>query len=147
MEANEFSYKENGISFYIRFVGLNEDPAQFEIVTSESDPLKGDLITIKSETIVPYNTNLFYEPIPFEFLKTYETKPQLIVEVDGLPAVCHNLTCDFTYTESVGEVTAFTFDTTSKLLTVTGTNLPTSIDKIRQINYAMSPCTIQTSTL
>ena len=79
---------------------------------------------IRSETIYPYGTNLFYNPVPFEFLKTYEEKPQLIVKVGDQPAVCHNMTCDFTYTEPTGEITAVTYDKTSKKLVITGTNLP-----------------------
>lgn len=97
----------------MRFQGLNEDPGQFEIVSSESSPLtagEDGNITYFSNTTVPYGTNLFYEPIPFEMLRTYETEPQLIVSVGNLPAVCHNLTCDFTYTLPEGEVTSFTFD-------------------------------------
>jgi hypothetical protein len=61
-------------------------------------------------THVPYSTNLWYDPIPFEMLKTYETEPQVLVQIGDLPAVCHNLTCDYTYVEAVGEITAFTFD-------------------------------------
>jgi hypothetical protein len=57
-------------------------------------------------------------------LKTYEEKPQLIVKVGGEPAVCHNMTCDFTYTEPHGEITGVTYDKASKKLTITGTNLP-----------------------
>lgn len=80
-------------------------------------------------------------------LKTYETEPQVIVKVKDLPAVCHNLTCDFTYTEPVGEVESFTFDETTKKLVITGTNLTDSLDQIRYIEYALSTCTVDESTL
>ena len=57
-------------------------------------------------------------------LKTFEEKPQIVVEVDGLPAVCHNLTCDFTYIEAVGEIASFTYDEGTNELVVVGTGLP-----------------------
>jgi hypothetical protein len=47
------------------------------------------------------------------------------VSVDGEPAVCHNMTCDFTYVKAAGEVTAATFDPATKKLVITGTALPT----------------------
>jgi hypothetical protein len=43
-------------------------------------------------------------------LRTYEVKPQLLVSVDDLPAVCHNMACDFTYMPPVGNVKSFTYD-------------------------------------
>ena len=58
-----------------RFSGLNENPGQFSIVSSDSSPLTAKNIVFKAETIYPYGTNLWYNPIPFEFLKTYEEKP------------------------------------------------------------------------
>jgi hypothetical protein len=89
-----YSYKENGQSFLIRFLGLNEDPGQFTLADSETNPLGGTNITYGGYTIVPYGghastynesdntthtnetgTNLFYEPIPFEFIRTFEELP------------------------------------------------------------------------
>jgi len=60
------------------------------------------------------STDLFFEAVPFEMMRTYETQPQIIVKVGELPAVCHNLNCNFTYTMQVGEVTAFTYTTRSR---------------------------------
>lgn len=94
-ESYTHGWKQNGIDVFIRFSGLNENPGQFELISSEADPLSGDNVTISSTTVQEYSTNLFYQPIPYEFLHTYETKPQLIVTVNNEMAVCHNLTCDF----------------------------------------------------
>jgi len=60
-------------------------------------------------------------------LRTYETEPQLIVTVGGTPAVCHNMTCDVTYIDTEGEITGSSFNSETGTLTITGTNLPTSI--------------------
>jgi hypothetical protein len=104
--------------------------------------LKGLDLKFEQETVREYGKNLLFEPIPFEMLKTYETKPQVIVNVNGLPAVCHNVTCDFTYGPNVGEVTAFTFDAASKKVSITGTDLPTKAEDIQVIMYAMSKCKV-----
>jgi len=118
-------------------------------VPSESDPLKAGEegnITFFSNTTVPYGGSLFFEPIPFEMLRTHETQPQLIVTVNDLPAVCHNLTCDFTYIAAVGEVTSFVFDQTTSKLTLTGTDMPLIAD-IDKVEFALSRCQIDEGTL
>lgn len=96
---------------------------------------------------MPYSSNLFYEPIPFEMLRTYETEPQLIVTVNDQPAVCHNLTCDFTYILPEGEITAFTFTELTKKLVITGINLPSVISNISSVEFALAYCTVDESTL
>ena len=93
-------------------------------------PLGGTNLTFISNTTVPYSDNLFYEPVPFEFLRTFEEKPQLIVTVNDVPAVCHNLTCDFNYTEPVGQITNFLFNHITKVLTLEGVSLPNTTDDI-----------------
>ena len=146
-EAYDVPYKENGVGFYLRFQGMNEDPGQFSIVNSDLTPLTGENIVFEQETIVPYGTNLFYEPIPFEFLKTYETKPQIIVSVDNLPAVCHNLTCDFTYIEPVGEVSSFTFTEATKKVVLTGLSIPINAVDIKSVTFAKANCIVDSATL
>lgn len=117
------------------------------MVSSEDNPLVGTNITYYSNTTVPYSTNLFYEPIPFEFIRTYEEEPQLIVTVNDVPAVCHNLSCNFTYVEPVGEITAFTYDHSTKVLVITGTDLPNVTSNISSVDFAHTHCTIDDTTL
>ena len=101
-----------------------------------------------TETITPYNNaNIFYEPIPFELLRTYEHKPQLNITVDGYPAVCKNLDCDFAYINPRGEIAGFTYDSSSRKLEITGTSLPTTLSEIRNISFASSLCDINKSTI
>lgn len=146
-DGGVYPYNENGKAFLIRFNGMNADPDQFEIVSSETTPLEGDNLTFYSNTTVPYSSNLFYEGIPFEFLRTYETEPQVLVTVNGEPAVCHNLTCGFKYIEPTGEITSFTFDESTKKLVITGIDLPASMDGITSVEYALSYCTVDESSL
>jgi hypothetical protein len=67
-----------------------------------------------------------------------------LVEVDGLPAVCDGLACDFTYIANKGEVTAFTFDESTKKLVLTGIDMPTG-DDIESVVFAQSTCTVDTA--
>jgi len=41
-----------------------------------------------------------FEPIPMEMLYTSATRPQILVEVDGVSAACANLNCDYLYIDS-----------------------------------------------
>lgn len=86
-----------GRGMWIHFKGLDANPGQFQIVNSEEDPLRGDDFKLEYNTVLPYSTNLFYDPVPYEFLKTFETKPQVTVMVDGLHAACHSMECDYSY--------------------------------------------------
>ena len=74
-DVSHYPYVDNGKAFMVRFNGLNKDPAQFNIVSSETNPPKGTNLTYYSNTTVPYSSNLFYEGIPFDFIRTYETEP------------------------------------------------------------------------
>jgi hypothetical protein len=79
-DTNEFPSYSNymmGRSWLIRFIGYNKDPGQFVIVSAEDDDaLTGtDENSFYSNTTVEYGSSLFYEPVPFEFLRTYEETP------------------------------------------------------------------------
>lgn len=80
-------------------------------------------------------------------LRTYETEPQVLVTVGDYPAVCHNLTCHFGYTEPEGEVTGYTYTPSTRLLELTGTDLPADTSLIRHVEFGHSLCTIDESTV
>jgi hypothetical protein len=129
-----------GKEFYIDFSSYNEDPGQFEIVSYEDDPLVGT-ITYYGETVVPYGKNLMFWPVPFEMLETYEEKPQVLVEIDDMPAVCHSMDCSFMHIPAVGEVTSFTYTDATKVLSMQGNQLPGALKDIQSITFAGSTCT------
>ena len=135
-----------GVNYMVEFNGMNEKPPALKIITNKENPLTGPNIVIATpKIIVPFGTNLFYEPIPFEMIKTYETKPQVIVNVGDMPAVCKNLTCDFMYTTPVGELTEFTYTKATKVLVMTGTDLPELNADIQKVWYAMTECIVDKS--
>lgn len=73
--SSRYSEGGSGRGLYLDFQGLNADPGQFEFVNSDTDPLTGDGVEFVAKTVEPYSTNLFYDPIPYELLKTFETTP------------------------------------------------------------------------
>jgi hypothetical protein len=91
-------YPEDGRDIYIRFIGLNMDIPQFQVISSPDDPLIANKAVLNSTTFIDYNTsNIFYEPVPFEFLYTNEKSPQVIVSIEGIEAVCDSLNCNYNY--------------------------------------------------
>ena len=79
------------------FDGFNENVPKCDIVSDSTTPLTGANVVLKSEIIRPYGQSLMFEPIGLEFLYSDAQAPQVLVDVDGLPALCVNLNCDYTY--------------------------------------------------
>jgi hypothetical protein len=81
-----------------------------KIISGVDEPLTGANLVSNNTKFIEADQNLiFYEAIPFEMLRTYETKPQIKVQVGDYPAVCKNLECDYHYIEPVGLITNFTY--------------------------------------
>lgn len=89
-----------------------------------------------------------FSPIGLEFLYTSVTKPQVLVSIDDLPALCVNLNCDYQYVASTSKVTQQTYDTATKVLTVTGTDLPLTDVTVTfgGVDCAASPAPTYTAT-
>lgn len=113
----------------IRFVGLNYDVPQMELIDGELEVVKGNSPFFNYTTWIQWDpTRIFYEPVPFEFLYTEESDPQVIVHVDGVEAVCHSLDCGYRYKEPSSIITNVELD--GNTLSITGTNLPTTIKTV-----------------
>ena len=117
-----------GRDILIRFMSYNADPAQLTLKSASSPVLAGGdpskPVPLKSTTLTPYSTNLFYDPIPFEWLYTNESTPQVIVTIDGQIAICASLQCGYTYTGTPPLITGFSLN--GLTLTITGTSLATT---------------------
>lgn len=60
-DGPKYNYVEDGRDIYLRFVGLNFDINQFEIVSSDEDPIVGTEAKTNFTTILPYDpTHIFY---------------------------------------------------------------------------------------
>ena len=65
-----------------------------------------------------------FNSIGTEFLYSDANSPQVLVTIDGLEAFCPALNCDYKYVAaSTAKITGQAYDTATKVLTVTGTNL------------------------
>lgn len=91
-------------------------------MTGVVSPLVGASVTTSSSTPIEYGQSIFYENIPFEWLYTAETKPQILITVNGLPAVCQAEDCGFSYVVPTSEITAFSVS--GNTLTIDGTGFP-----------------------
>ena len=139
-EEPKYPYAQNGRAFWLRYYGKNEDIGQAQIMSASVTPLGGDHLNFYANTTLPYGKNLFYEPIPFEWLRTYEEQPQVEVYVNGTAAVCHHLNCGYAYVEPVGEVQSFLYEDDTRKLNISGTNLPQSSEGVRYIEFAKTRC-------
>jgi len=75
-----------------------------------------------------YGQSLLFEPIPMEMLYTAATRPQILVEVDGVPAACKNVNCDYLYIAETSSVDSMSISGND--ITIQGTNLPTDIENV-----------------
>ena len=72
-------------------------------------------------------------------LYTAATRPQVLVNVDGMPAACANLNCDYMYEETDALITSQAIN--GNTLTITGANLPTSLVDVRLGDVGCGPTT------
>jgi hypothetical protein len=144
-------YLANAMDLEIHFYGLNSDPAQYSIERAvvgaplSSDPALSGGPARTGTTTVPKSNNVFFHSIPFELLRTVETDQQVSMTVDGVPAACHNLNCQYNYVAAPGQVDFFSFDQASGVLNVTGTSFPVEAE-IDTIIFADSHCTISSAS-
>lgn len=109
-------------------------------------PLVGQNLVLTSETLHEYGQNLFFEPIPQEFMVTPAMAPQVLVEIDGVPAACASLNCDYLYANSVAEITAISL--TGLDLSITGTGfVDAELIDVRLGEVSCGPTTPTSATL
>ncbi len=66
----------NGLALDLDFRALGADPGQFSIISSSVTALQASgTLVYTSTTTQPYSTNIFYEPVPADMLRTFETTP------------------------------------------------------------------------
>lgn len=124
----ENGYFQNARKFAIQFLGIHQDMPQCFLSSGQTDPLEGANPVLLARTTMEYGQSLLFEPIPMEMLYTAATRPQILVEVDGVPAACKNVNCDYLYiaeTSSVDSMSIFGND-----ITIQATNLPTDIENV-----------------
>jgi hypothetical protein len=113
--------------------------------TNMNNPLMNRTnIQYEATTVEDFNANYFYEPIPYDFLYLPNLNPAINVQVNGVEAICatSDMDCSYEYIEPTALITSY--DLQGTLLTIGGTNLPTS--NIRLITFANNVCNVVSAT-
>jgi hypothetical protein len=125
-----FAHPENGISYMIWFYGMDYEVPLCHIQSSEDDPLDGDMSMRPNVTVIQtYAESLFFSTIPLEMVYTDSLTPQVLITVDGMPALCLDLNCDYTFIESESLVESQSLSDDS-LLTLNGVMLPNATSDV-----------------
>ena len=114
-----------GVAFEIYFNEVDVEVDQFVLHSSYEAPLVGKDLVYGARKVRGFGDSLVWQVIPGEYFYTRETNPQVIVQIDGMPALCTGLLCDFTYYEGASVVTAFTLS--GRSLSITGDQLETPL--------------------
>jgi len=85
---------------------------------------------------VPFGESLYWQVIPGEYFFTRETTPQVIVNVDEMPALCTGLQCDYQYIQGEALITGFQMVSDTELR-IEGVNLSTPL----RVQFANLECT------
>jgi hypothetical protein len=104
-DFGKFLYNVNGRNIFLRFDELDYNPALCAFESDVKTPLTGNNPTFPSEIVTAYGSGILFAPIGLDFLYTSVTKPQVVVDIDGLAALCVNLNCDYSYVASASQVT------------------------------------------
>ena len=76
VDTQEYGTWSIGRSLELIFEGEHGGaPGQFKFIEDEYCSLSGNQITLEQEVTQAAGTNIFYDVIPFEMLRTYETEP------------------------------------------------------------------------
>ena len=76
--------------------------------------------------------------MPFDDLYTNEVAPQILIDINGMPALCTTLDCGYTYETPTAELTTMTV-TDDSTVEIQGTALPT---ELTAVVIGSTPCTI-----
>lgn len=117
---DNFQWNSMGVDFNIYFSGVGQNLNQFEFHSSIDDPLSGENIEFKAREAREGGQGLVWDVIPAEHFFTYETEPQVIVQVDDMPALCTGLNCNFSY--FVGNSIIDDFSLSGNRLSISGSN-------------------------
>lgn len=141
----------DGIHFFFMIPSNLYVPGSSFII--DSSTLTGGYVEFSGGTntvIVNSNVNytpgssIYYPVIPSDYLRTYQTSPQITVDIDGVRAVCRG-SCNFTVKSPpvYPELTALSV--TGQVLTIIGTKFNTT-QGATTVSIGHGPCAITSVT-
>jgi hypothetical protein len=104
-----------------------------------------------SEIYRAHGENLWFEPVPLEMLYTAATQPQVLVSVNGLPAVCPEHNCGYSYIEA-GDATVTQTTLNGLSVVIAGTDFEevqactSDASDALYAEFAGTECTISSSS-
>ena len=109
-----------GTKILIHMLELEGEVPQCEIRNSSTEPLTIGNGKITKEKIRNYAESLWFDPVPLEMLYSPARKPQVLVKVNGLEALCPKRNCDFIYydADDIPDITSVEYDETLMSLTI-----------------------------
>lgn len=109
---------DENIKFIIEYVGMIADPLPLTInvtgLLGGNTNVFNPTFTVKRQFSF---TRPLYSPLPFEFMRTAESMPQLYLKVNSIPAVCSNCGYSFDSTKTAS-VTAASLSADTLTLTI-----------------------------
>ena len=94
-----------------------------------------------TQNLTPNDNDQYFNVIPSEFLRTYQTAPQLTVEIDSTGVICAG-NCTFTYLQSADLPAIASFSESDQALTFQGTGFDSSSLDNYQITVGSGACSI-----
>ena len=120
-------YPGEKLTFLVSLSGCYGQPPNVPLIVADSSALEGGSNGTPEFTVVELqagSTNLMIEPINSEFLFTLSDKPQVLVNANGIQAVCQT-NCSFSFTPILPTITSNTLTPSNSLnvtLAYNGTN-------------------------
>ena len=102
---------------------MEAELGQYQLVADVETPIVGKDVQFSASIVRHYGLALVWPVIPGEYFYTVETEPQVKVDVEGMPALCTGMACNFAYSESASVIQAFSRSGTA--LTILGADLET----------------------
>lgn len=140
-----YTYWENGVSFRVKFTGVNYDVPLCSIQDGLGEnPITGNDLMANDTVLQNFGETLMFEPIPLEFLRSDAQAPQVLVTIDGTEAICTNLNCDYYVVAPAEETLTQTYTAGAETLQITGASMLMSGDV--SVKFGPVDCEITSSS-
>ena len=141
-DVGTYATKKDGNDVKCFFRGYRKAVTLFTINENGlTTPLTGQDVVKETEKVVAFSEDLWIDPLPYDYLFTAHTKPQVKVTVKGVPGVC-NGNCNYAYEDLTSSVD--TAALSGGIMTVDGNSLPTTDDT--EVWMGRRNCTITAKT-
>ena len=83
---------------------MDVELGQYQLVSTS---IVGNEVASAGSIVRPYGRTLRWPVIPGEYFYTVESEPQVKVDVEGMPALCTGMACNYLYAEGSSLITGF----------------------------------------